>query len=697
MPIGTFGMQLYEVLINELYFQGVSVLNELRKVFFLDCIDPNLGVLETKYFNAVTFIYCTDDEKHKDSNQVDDNNRQELHRILQNFCNRKKRYEAIHFREFMVKIFLTIVRNSNNSNNPNEPISYSILDNIIKKFMTPKKQDFNTVNHEVEVPEDLNQAKDIDNDTFLPDEKNGKKKPQVEDSTRPCIETLLKIIDVGLDKSYDDFLQDINMISEPIVKITENFNMMANIELKNTPITEYRHFLKPQYFEKKKISILDDREDKISLMNKPDYLNIYEHHKTLFQDAYASYFSHFDANPFTDTDALDALELQQKKRNNFYKDYRTKFVLIEDQKVFSSFIDYLFIFYNDLMHKEKFEEDYSSLWSKFFPSKGEFELNFVLYILPQYSNAKEIYATNNQTKNEKSEDVHPLLSEFIANNDDIYKNLVYLPWAVPRENELSEYMTKMNENIGNGGGDFQGPTQNMLYSYLRYPLNLYLSDADHILNLNLYKITIEQGSYRQERLFWKSVDVILNAPKKTFDLKPKKETNLNSTCSMNLHCVDLLGVHYKDNQKEKKVTSVNLTDPIIIKIFNVFSRKDAPFNYNMHSNNAWLEVFSWDNFTNDVPKNFHKVINPNVKSNYFIDFVVPQFELDSTFKNYKSTFIEIFPSEPVTIKVDEMFEINQNHYRTAENYHEQLKIRIEKYERNGKHVNVPIATFMPIC
>jgi hypothetical protein len=675
-------MQLYEVLINELYFQGVSVLNEIRKVFFIDSLDPNLTVLETKYFNAVTFIYCTDDEKHKDSNQADDNNRQELHRILQNFCMRKKRYEAISLREFMVKIFLTIVRNSN------EPINYSILDNIIKKFMTPKKQEFNNeMNNNEEVADD---AKEKLDDTTG----NEKKKSQIEDSTRPCIETLLKIIDVGLDKSYDDFIQDINMISGPIVKITENFNMMANIELKNTPITEYRCYLKPQYFEKKKISILDDRDDKISLMNKSDYLNIYEYYKTLVQDTYTIYFSHFDDQSGMDSDML---QLQQKKRNNFYKDYRIKFVLIEDQKVFSSFIDYLFIFYNDLIHKEKFEEDFNTIWSKFVKNKEEFEINFVLYILPQYNNYKEIYATNHLAKNEKSEDVHPLLSEFIANNDDIYKNTVYLPWAVPRENELSEYMTKMNENIGNGGGDFQGPTQNMLYSYLHQPLNLYISDADHILNLNLYKLTIEQGNHRSERLFWKSVDIILNTPKKTFDLKLKKENNVNSTCSMNLHCVDLLGVHYKDKDKEKKVTTVNLTDPIIIKIFNVFFRKDAPFNYNMHSNNAWLEVFSWDNFTNDVPKNFHKVVNPNVKSNYFLDFVVPQFELDSTYKNYKSTFIEVYPNEPVTIKVDEMFEINQNHYRTAENYHEPLKIRIEKYERNGKHVSVPIATFMPIC
>ncbi len=99
----------------------------------------------------------------------------------------------------------------------------------------------------------------------------------------------------------------------------------------------------------------------------------------------------------------------------------------------------------------------------------------------------------------------------------------------------------------------------------------------------------------------------------------------------------------------------------------------------------------------DVPKNFHKVINPNAKNEYFNDFVIPQLELDSTYKNYKASYIEILPNDPVIIRVDDVIEINQNNYRTSENYHDQLKIRIEKYERNGKHVSVPIATFMPIC
>jgi hypothetical protein len=550
-------MELFEVLINELYFQGSTILNELRKTYFLDSIDPNLLNIDTKHFNSVVFIYSNEEDKHKDIN--DEVNRQELYRILQIFC-RKKKNESISMREFMVKLFLTLVRNSN------ESFTYSNLDNIIKKFMTIKKTDYSNDDNS--------------------DEKDKKKN---EDSTRPCIETLLKVIDVGLDKTYDEFLQDINILSAPIIKSTENFNMMSNIEIKNTPITEYRKFLKPQFVDKKKISLSEDRDEKINLMNKNEYLNIYETYKTSFINTFNTYFSHFNEESKMDMELEDIL---RKKRLNLIKDFRIKFVLIEEEKVFSNFIDYLFIFYNQFINKESFDDDFKSIWSKFFKSPDDFEINFILYIVPQYYNYKEIYATNNQNKNDKSDDFHPLLSEFLANNDYIYKNNVYLPWAVPRENELSDLTNKINESLGSNTGDFQGPSPDKLYSYIKQPLNLYLTDADYIFNLNIYKLTVEQGAHKIEKLFWKSIDIHFHSIKKSNEQKSKKETT-SSICNLSMHCVDLLGIHYKDKDKERKVTDVQLVDPINIKIFNVFFRKDAPFNYNMQSNNGWLEVFSW--------------------------------------------------------------------------------------------------------
>ena len=50
--------------------------------------------------------------------------------------------------------------------------------------------------------------------------------------------------------------------------------------------------------------------------------------------------------------------------------------------------------------------------------------------------------------------------------------------------------------------------------------------------------------------------------------------------------MDLLGVEYNNN-----IQTLELKDLFQIKIFNVFYKKDSPLNYNMTSNNGWLEVF----------------------------------------------------------------------------------------------------------
>lgn len=91
-------------------------------------------------------------------------------------------------------------------------------------------------------------------------------------------------------------------------------------------------------------------------------------------------------------------------------------------------------------------------------------------------------------------------------------------------------------------------------------------------------------------------------------------------------------------------------------------------------------------------KNFSKVISSKDKKNYFDDFVVPQFELDSAYKNYKATYIDlVLKDTECSIKVDDFEDICKDFNSKSE-----ILIRIEKWERNGKHVSIPVATYMPI-
>lgn len=302
----------------------------------------------------------------------------------------------------------------------------------------------------------------------------------------------------------------------------------------------------------------------------------------MFTQLYSIYFSHL--NDETNTEDVPKLE---KKRINFYNDFRMKLTLVEEHKVITSFVENLHTFYKKLINEEKFEDDYNNLWSKFIKSKEEFEIKYIIYLVPSYNFDKQIYAHPN--KNVKLEENPTLLSEFISYNDNIYRTTTFLPWAVPRDG-LNDYIMKLNSI--NWANDFVGPSLDTVLSYLKDPLSMYISDAEHLFNLNLYKLTAEQGNSRKEYIVWKSIEINSksSSQKKANDKGKKGENNTLTICNMSLKCVDLLGVHYKDNEKE--ITSMQLRESAHIKIFNLFFRRDSPFNFNMSSNNGWLEVFA---------------------------------------------------------------------------------------------------------
>jgi hypothetical protein len=98
-------MDLYEVLINELYFQGVTIMNQIRETFFIDLINPATTSINTEYFTAATFVYIAGEEKDQG-----DTDRHDLGKMLTYFCSkRKKQTETLKIRDFMIKIFITIL------------------------------------------------------------------------------------------------------------------------------------------------------------------------------------------------------------------------------------------------------------------------------------------------------------------------------------------------------------------------------------------------------------------------------------------------------------------------------------------------------------------------------------------------------------------------------------------------------------
>ena len=70
-----------------------------------------------------------------------------------------------------------------------------------------------------------------------------------------------------------------------------------------------------------------------------------------------------------------------------------------------------------------------------------------------------------------------------------------------------------------------------------------------------------------------------------------------------MQCVDYLGLE----AKEDKV--VEIKGNFIINIFNLFFKKNVPFNYNMNSNNGWLEMFLDDKYEKTVYDKYCKYEN----------------------------------------------------------------------------------------
>ena len=163
------------------------------------------------------------------------------------------------------------------------------------------------------------------------------------------------------------------------------------------------------------------------------------------------------------------------------------------------------------------------------------------------------------------------------------------------------------------------PSLNTFYSFLKKPLDTYLGDSNGIFNLNLYKVTINDKVI--EKIFWKNIEFL-------------DRNNDNSRMTkLTITCVDYLGLEFKET-KEIKLGNANFN----IKMFNIFFKNNVPFNYNMSSNNGWLEMFLDDKYDfNESEKfiNFQSFLENNKATRFYEELNMPQTDIETRYKNYK--------------------------------------------------------------
>jgi hypothetical protein len=649
-PISNYCNNLMENIINENSFQGISVLNKLRQTYYIDLLDKDVTSIELKHFRYTLIVNSNEWEKrHSDGISSDYFN---LFKFLTYLLEhpKNKNHKKLLIKELLIKVLITIVYNS----------SQPFTDETFKKIYKHYLPNYKTIHDENNKKEDTEKIKS-------------------------ALDKMLKIIDVGFDKMITDFDKEINILANKIITL-DSFGGRTNVEDDDTnildnefllPIDSMRNYLKPEYCELKKIY-----RDANNEYNVLELFDTYIRQFTLVVNTYFKYL-------LKDSEDQMIQNNLNTMRRNFYENFRINILLVEEENTINDFIENLQKRVFSVIDKKISDDDFNKFWSKFVDEKNEIIPKFLLFLVPSYESSEShpfrILTEDNGLKNKET-----YLCEYIANNDYIYKNLIFMPFAATPDLEPDFQQTineaKEKNSLPKDADPLMTPSLNIIYSFLEKPLDKYLGDSNGIFNLNLYKISINEKVI--EKVFWKNVEFL-----------DKNNDNSRMT-KLTLTCVDYLGIEYKE-VKEIKIGNANFN----IKIFNIFFKGDVPFNYNMNSNNGWLEMFLDDKYDfNDAEKfiNFQSFLNNNKKTRYYEELNMHQTDIETRYKNYKIKSILIESNSPsICIRCDDYYDVSYyekidlttNKKNSGEL---KLKIKIEPYQVNEEEYTLPIATFVTI-
>ena len=409
LPIGNKCIDTLDNIINECSFQGITLLNKIREKFFIDFLDDTVQSIKTKYFIG-TIIVINDewDKKHYESMISENPDDFNIIKFIERIINKKrnKRIYNLNLRELVLKIFMTFIFNSTS-------IAYTDenLRNIYQKFLPEYKKIYKKINKYND--------KNENNENNLIEDSDEEEKPK--SNIKKSLNKLLKILDSGFDEPIEEFSDEINLIAEKLINENSN-NELIDEEEEETilnceaflPITSFRNYLKPIFLEMRKL-FLKDGDDK--------ELDLFNHYKNSFEFIVKNYYPKFLEN-YND-DLLN--KNNNTLRKNFYLNYKINIVLVEDKNSMCYFIENLKKAYDKLEEKIS-DEDFENFWKFFIEKKSDFKINYLLFVVPHYENYNEnpfriVEEGENLDKNQN------YLCEFIGNNDPIYKNIVFMPFA----------------------------------------------------------------------------------------------------------------------------------------------------------------------------------------------------------------------------------------------------------------------------
>ena len=687
-PVGNLCCEVMDNTLNEILFQGISFLNRLRQAYFLDIIDKKINTLDVKYFRYTMLVYSNEwENRHKNVINTEHPDGFNLVKFIDRIKNKPKSLykQKLVIREIVLKLLITIIINSK------QIYSVETFKKLYQAFMPNYKDLYETKDHKSNKKEDDNEnddeneeGKEIEDEEEEQPKKNKKKEvkhfQQKPSRIKTSLNKLLKIIDIGLDKSIDDFDKEINLIANKLISMGGDPLNIQNDENIDSifdnrgflPINSLRHYLKPYYVDKKKIYKIQDKKDNVKIP-----FDILDSYIKIFKQVVKNYFSYFLTENIEDNLIDNNL---QTLRINFYNNFRINIVIFEEENTINELLDNIQkMFTKEEINNKITDESFNTFWKFFIEKKEDIRPKYLLHIVPHYeTDTKNPFRI--LSSDDKIEENCIYLSEFIASNDYIYKSIIFMPFSSNCDAAFFEYIPNCqpeNKNV------MQFPSIDTMYSFMKKPLDYYIGDSNGILNLDIYKISINE---QNPKLFYKSVQFLIdNHMGGDFHFK------------IILNCVDYLGIE----AKEEKI--IEIRNSFVINIYNLFFKKNVPFNYNMNSNNGWLEMFLDDKYEKEIYDKYclyDNFINTNNENKYYEEFNMPESNIETRFKNYKVKKFVLETNNPnIRIKYDDAFVYDYSKIETGganKKNEARFKITLEPYVVGENKYCLPIATFITI-
>lgn len=415
-------------------FQGVSIINQFRKEFFIDIIDSNLIEFDIKDFKKNIIIYSKEKEDY-------------LHKfVLYLMKKNEKKKRKIVFREIIAKLYLTFLYNSNLD------LNKDMIVNITHVLL--KESDPNII----------------------------------ELSSKENIIKLLNVINQGCENE-EEFNSQINTISNKLKSLKPKSQLKEKMCRNDyMPITQLRKYLKPTFNQFK----CYDSKNK-DFKERKTHFNLLKLYKEKFECLAKKYFKQLLQKT---NDPIKDKKLH-KLRINLLNQFKINIFLFEDQNLITDFLEDLKYSVNAKVSlKPTHHSDDKDFWLLFTDDIHTIKPNFIIYLLPHYDNCKE-NPFQSTIENELVSDpvnYNPIyLSEFIADNDAIYKSIVFMPYSSFENNLLSP-------NIANDDS-----INDIKYSIWKNQLDYYYTISNGLLNLDVYEISLLDTSY--SKLLWGSCEI----------------------------------------------------------------------------------------------------------------------------------------------------------------------------------------------